>query len=55
MTKMSDEQVEALKEIELYWRKRIAVEIFEASQKLKVETVSEAFEACEAVARNHAK
>ena len=53
--KLNDVQVEALQEIEAYWRERIAVEIFEASQKLKVETVSEAFEACEAVARNRAK
>ena len=52
MTKLNDEQVETLKEIEAYWRERIAIEIFQASQKLKVETVGEAFEACEMVARN---
>lgn len=52
MTKeLNKEQQEALHEIEAYWRERIAVEIFWASEKLTPETVQETFEACEKIAR----
>lgn len=51
MTKLTEEQQEALNEIETYWRLTIASEIFQASQKLKLDTPQEVFEACEQIAK----
>jgi len=49
--KISKEDQEVLKEIEAYWRETIASQIFEASEKLKLDAPQEAFEACEKIAR----
>lgn len=53
MTKkqLTDEQIEALREIEQYWRIAIGTAIFEAAGKLKPKTVAETFEVCEKIAR----
>jgi hypothetical protein len=49
--KITKEQQEALKEIEAYWRETIASQIFEASEKLKLDTPEEVFGVCENIAR----
>ena len=48
---ITKEEQEALKEIEAYWRETIASQIFQASEKLKLDTPQEAFGACENIAR----
>jgi len=48
---ITKEEQEALKEIEAYWRETIASQIFEASEKLKLDTPQEAFGVCENIAR----
>ena len=48
---ITKEEQEALKEIEAYWRETIASQIFQASEKLKLDTPQEVYEACEQIAR----